>query len=79
MKKLALLLALASCAPTYRIVTKRCPTVTMLLGDFGISAAAMALSIINYNLGHKAGALGLAGASMSLGIGGNLAETTCRK
>jgi len=77
MTRLALILALASCAPVYSAVTKRCPTTTMLLGDFTVTAAALATSVLAYNAGHLARAGIAAGVGMTIAIGANLAETTC--
>ena len=79
MKTIALLLALAACAPTYRVITHKCPTTTMLLGDFGLTSVALALAALNYGTGNDAQAYGLAATGGAFMLGANLAETTCRK
>ena len=51
----------------------------MLLGDFTVTAAALATSVLAYNAGHLARAGIAAGVGMTIAIGANLAETTCAR
>jgi hypothetical protein len=76
--RLFLALSLTACAPTYRVASGRCPTTSMLLGDFALTSVALATSAVAYNTGHLARSGIAAGIGMSLAIGANLAETTCR-
>lgn len=72
----ALLLALATsgCATTYNLTTGRCPTTTMLLGDFVLAGAAMGVSVLRWNDGDYAVAGVAFGASMSIALGANVSE-----
>jgi hypothetical protein len=69
-------LAIAGCAPAVR-VAGRCPTVIAFGGDFSLTTAGLAGSVMAFNEGQTALAIGLATAAMSLALTDNLVE--CRR
>jgi hypothetical protein len=77
--RLAVLATLAACAPTYRLVTRRCPPLASELGDFGITATALALSAIAYNKGETARSIGYATFGLGLSLADNLSEGPCKR
>lgn len=79
MRALALLFCLSSCAPTYRLVTRKCPPLASELGDFGITATALAISALKYNRGQNWEALGYATFGLSLSLADSLSEGPCAR
>ena len=75
MKALVLAAALLTgCAPTYYQVTKRCPTTTMLLGDFFLTAAGLTVSTIKWNADKEWQSVAWSTGAMALALGANMAE-----
>ncbi len=68
----------SSCAPTYRVVTGRCPTTTMLLSDFALGTGAVLIAGIAYSLQDPARSAAALGIGAAMLVGGNVAEMTCR-
>ena len=76
---LFLALAFTGCAPTYRVITKKCPTTASLLGDFGLTATSLALSALHYNRNNYGQAAGYAVFGMGLALADNLSEGPCKR
>ena len=81
MKALALVAAFAcaNCGPTFTAITKRCPTTTMLLGDFGITTLGLAVGTLKVNAGKNRDAAIVIGAAMGLSLLDDVAEVKCRR
>lgn len=76
MKRLAFLLALASCSPAYRAATGRCASTATLVTDVVIAGAGLAASADRYNAGERVTSIALFGAAMTVALAANLSE--CR-
>jgi hypothetical protein len=79
-KKLLLLAALTTgCAPTYRIVTKKCPPTAAVMGDVLVGALALAASTIHWEIGNEGKTVALAAIGGGMLLGANLSEDKCRR
>lgn len=76
MRTIALIVALAACSPSYRIVRGRCPTLATLMTDFAIGGVGLGVSVDRYNAGDYALAGTAFAAAMAVGLAANLSE--CR-
>lgn len=81
MKSLALCLVLmAACAPTTRLVTRKCPTpVTSVLMDFFLGAAAMGIGALKLRVDKTTEGYLYSGLGVHLVGGAYLTELSCSK
>lgn len=75
MKALVLAIALLTgCSLSYQQVTKRCPTTTLLLGDFVSGGVALAISALKWNAGKHAESLAYTTTGGLIFLSANIAE-----
>lgn len=76
---LSLLFALGACAPTFRVVTKRCPTTVLKTLDIGAALGAFAVSAIKWNNHSTVQSGAYSGLGVGLLVGAHLGEDKCVK
>jgi hypothetical protein len=75
-RALFVVVALASCAPTYRVVTGKCPTTPAFAADFAVTGVLLATSAYAYNEGRTALSAAAALTGMAVALAANASE--CR-
>jgi len=77
LRTVALSAALTACAPSYRVVAKRCPTTTLLLADFVAGTIALGASALAYNANNGVRTGIALGVASGLYLGAHYSERGC--
>jgi hypothetical protein len=80
MKYLLCIALVFGCAPTTRLVTRRCPVpISAVLADLTLGSVAMALSALKWETDHKAQSVGYTSLGLSVWAGSYLSEVSCTR
>lgn len=77
--KALLLVVLVACSPAYHAATKRCPTTTMVITDFVLASAALALAGLHASADKPIRATTEAALGVAIWLGANHAEIACAR
>lgn len=78
--KALLLVALAACAPTTRLVTKKCPVpASAVLNDTGLALGVLALSALKWESDQKLTSVAYTTVGLGILTGIYVSEVTCLK